>query len=448
MTLAGTPILPRSGEARSEPLTSGAIAGIVCGIGALFLSAAVLFIIYYHRQQRYAQEDDADAESYDDAAPRPAAGPVVRYTMDYKMDNPNYQEASPYMYSSEKAPYVFFQQSIPDVDSAMPTHPAYIPRALVRGSATPTNRSVATTSPPPYPASVSRSSRIQPDDGMIGGYPSAPAQSGPSTQSQENTPEESDGPSSSASTTTRPGPLPSVSDAEGSSRSDRNDQQRNRWQRQGQEQEPEQQQKQQKLPSPYRLQPPPKRRKRRAYTPPRLNLAEGTPQHRSRTERPLAGKEHTTISGPLAFPQFSYPAVMGPSPPPPGQSPPGPSPPGASPPGPSPPGPSPPGQPWSTTAGWQQLREDDSGAAAAADIWDGEGEEQWYSQPSPPSDARRAAAFRNRISWTSITGSGSGSNSGKDKKKHSRKKSDRNSGGFGGNRHYTEIEIGRGSDIW
>ncbi|KAL2179220.1 uncharacterized protein P884DRAFT_290870 [Thermothelomyces heterothallicus CBS 202.75] len=426
MTLAGMRVLPRDGEAGSAPLTTGAIAGIACGAGALFLGATSLFIIYFRRQRRYAREDYSDSDSFDDTTPRRAMAPVVTYTMDYKMDNPQHYEGSSYVYSPEQASYILSPQSTSDAASAMPTHPAYIPRALVRGSSTPSNRSVSTTSPPPpflsppYPHSISHSSKIRPDDSMIGAYLAAAAQAGPQAgpqaQSQDSPPEESDASSSSSGPAIRPAPPRS------------------------QQQQQHQQQQQQQLPFPNGLEPLPPRRKPRAYTPPRLNLAEGTAQNRSRRERPLVGKEHATISGPLAFPQFSHPPI-GPSPPPPpaaaaaaaGQS-------GQS-------GPS------RSRSGWR--RED-----VPADIWDGEGEEQWHSQTSPPGDGRRT--FRSRIALAGGSGSGSGSGNGSNsgrgrgrgrgrgngKKKHGRKKSDRGSGGYGSNRHYTEIEIGRGSDIW
>ncbi|AEO56131.1 hypothetical protein MYCTH_107095 [Thermothelomyces thermophilus ATCC 42464] len=425
MTLAGMRVLPRDGEAGSAPLTTGAIAGIACGAGALFLGATSLFIVYFRRQRRYAREDYSDSDSFDDTMPRRAMAPVVTYTMDYKIDNPQHHEGSSYIYSPEQASYILSPQSTSDAASAMPTHPAYIPRALVRGSSTPSNRSVSTTSPPPpflslsppYPPSISHSSKIQPDDSMIGAYLAAAAQAGPQAQSQDSPPEESDAASSSSGPAIRPAPPRSVSPTDGSS-SDHNNHQ--------------QQQQQQQFPLPNGLQPLPARRKPRAYTPPRLNLAEGTAQNRSRRERPLLGKEHATISGPLAFPQFSHPPI-----------------------GPPPPPAVPPAAAAASRSGWR--REE-----VAADIWDGEGEEQWHSHASPPGDGRRT--FRSRIALAggggggSGSGSGSGSNSGRGrgrgrgngngKKKHGRKKSDRGSGGYGSNRHYTEVEIGRGSDIW
>ncbi|KAL2137785.1 hypothetical protein VTI28DRAFT_8258 [Corynascus sepedonium] len=405
MTLARTSalVVPRDGEASSGPLTTGAIAGIACGAGALFLGAASLFIIYYRRQRRYDREDNSDSESFDDTSPRGPMAPVVTYTMDYKLDDPQHHEGekgSSYTYSPEKASYPFSPLSASDSSSAMPTHPAYIPRALVRGSSTPSNRSIATASPPPpFPSSASHS-RIQLNETMVEAY-LATAQGGRGgapIQPQQDVRSADESDTSSPGLPIQPAPPPpslppptsrSVSSADEGSSSGNHQPRRNR--------------------------------KPRAYIPPPLNLADGTAgQNRSKgSERPLHGKEHTTISGPLAFPHFSQPPIVGDAAPP-------------------------------------HPRREATVAIGptTTDIWDGEGEEPWHSQmsqPSPPSDSRRT--FRSRINLGGGEGSGSGSNAGgRDRaksKKHARKRSDRNSGsGYGGNRHYTEIEIGRGSDIW
>jgi hypothetical protein len=114
-------------------------------------------------------------------------------------------------------------------------------------------------------------------------------------------------------------------------------------------------------------------------------------------------------------------------------------------------------------SGW--AREDEN--AAADDLWGGEGDyyetaaetTQSHSQSQPDNGGSGRRTFLTRaLEMAGGGGNGSGSGSGvgegegaKDSKgkgkssKHGRKRSDRNSGG---NRHYAEIEIGRGSDIW
>ncbi|KAK3902610.1 hypothetical protein C8A05DRAFT_33686 [Staphylotrichum tortipilum] len=308
MGLAESPLVPRDSGAgaasgsngSSNTLTTGAIAGIACGAGALFLGAAGLFLIYWRRQRQYDREDNYDAESFDERVHPGAMAPAVTYTMDYKMDDPQHHEdsrGSSSIYAPEKASsFASSPLSPPDMASAMPTHPAYIPRALVRRSSTPSNRSTATTSPPPfpsppYPPSIGSLSKTQPDDTMIQAYLSAAA------AAQE-------------ANATNPG-----------------------------------------------------------------------------------GKEGTTISGPLAFPEHLFP------PPP--------------------------------------------GAAGAAD--EDDGDETAAAATTGGSDGRRAFRSR-RLSG----GGGKSGHEGEGGKRKGKKWSDRNSGGGGGggNRHYTEIEIGRGSDIW
>ncbi|KAL2160580.1 hypothetical protein VTH06DRAFT_1268 [Thermothelomyces fergusii] len=349
---ARTPLLPRDGEASSAPLTAGAIAGIACGAGALLLGAASLFIIYFRRQRRYAREDFSDSDSFDDATPRSPMTPAVAYTMDYKMDDPQHHGGSSYACSpDEEASYAFSQQSLSDVASAMPTHPAYIPRALVRGSASPSSRSVATTSPPP---SVSHSSKIQPDDATVGAYLAATAQGEPSARPRDVPREESDASSSS-----------DQNDHQSASQQPRHEQE--------QEQEPP-------LFSPSGRPPPPAR------------------------PGPAAGTTaHAAISGPLAFPPFCHqPHGIGPSLPP---------------------------------------------APATADIWDSDGGRRTFR-------GRRVGGHsgRGENNNNDDDDKAGGRRRRRGKKKHRRKRSDwsgsSSGGGRGGNRHYTEIEIGRGSDIW
>ncbi|KAK4032737.1 hypothetical protein C8A01DRAFT_50544 [Parachaetomium inaequale] len=435
MASAGSLVLPRDAEAGSNNLTTGAIAGIACGAGALFLGAAGLFVVYWRRQRQYDREDNSDSESYGERRLPGAMAPAVTYTMDYKMDDPQHNEgdhASSYTYSPEKAAYSFSQLSAPDTASAMPTHPAYIPRALVRGS-TPSNRSVATASPPPFPSppfpSTSSHPKTQPDDTMILAYLAAAAQrqtaSSSQIQPQDHHPTSESDSSYPSGLPMQPAPqrprqhssptqiptlsIPSLTSPPHSASSTDASQH---------PLHPHTSQTSQGVP-----------RKPRAYLPPRLTLSSDgpapAPKKRSRTggDKPLSGKETTTISGPLAFPHLIHP------PPVPQQS---------------------------SRSGW--AREDDT---TADDLWGGEGE--YYetaaaaaTQSSQPDNNGGRRTFLTRaLEMAGGSGSGAGDgegvakdSKGKGKSKHGRKRSDRNSGGHGGNRHYAEIEIGRGSDIW
>lgn len=435
MASTGSHSLRRDAESGTNGnLSTGAIAGIACGAAALFLGAAGLFLIYWRRQRQFDREDNSDQDSFDETRqPRPGAmPPPISYTMDYKMDNPQHHEGdqgSSYTYSPEKPSYPFTPKSNSDTASAMPIHPAYIPRALVRGSTTPSNRSTATTSPPPYPSppfpSSGSDSKTRPDDMVIQAFLAAAAAQTTTTQpfQKEDTwshTQESDS-SYSSGLPIQPHPRPA-------------------------RQSPIQVPILAMPPTTGRTttttatttQPPPPSgqwRKPRAYPPPRLNLAEGTTQ-KSKTDKPLHGKENTTISGPLAFPQHYYAAPAN----------------------------GPPATTWSR----QQHHDDHDDDGGADDLFGGVGEE-WGGEETTTttgSDSRRT--FRSRVltgsngngidggggsgGWvggrgTRSSGEGQGQGQGQGEgKRHGRKRSDRNSGG--GNRHYAEIEIGRGSDIW
>ncbi|EAQ90694.1 predicted protein [Chaetomium globosum CBS 148.51] len=443
MASPASPILSRDANDDSGTLTAGAIAGIACGAGALFLGAAALFVIYWRRQRRYDREDNSDSESFDEGGLRGNMAPAVTYTLDYKMDNPQHHEgeqASSYTYSPEKASYSFSPMSAPDAASAMPTHPAYIPRALVRGSSTPSNRSIATASPPPFPSppfpSGGSHPKTQPPDAMIQAYLGAatarttsttttsqdshtysntntnpnhrhhesdssfglPIQSAPLSNQSQSQSRQNSQPSLTLPSLTSPPHSASSTDAS---------------------QHPLHPH-QQPAPQPQTT------RKPRAYLPPRLNLADTTAQmKRSKTDKPLSGKEATTISGPLAFPHLVHPPpVAAAAAPPQSQS----------------------------RSRWGRSNNDHD----ADDLWGGE---DGYGDESGGGggggESRRTFRSRALSGNAHDGGSGQGSGSGgggkeKEKgKKHGRKRSDRNSGGgYGGNRHYAEIEIGRGSDIW
>ncbi|KAK4147081.1 uncharacterized protein C8A04DRAFT_24874 [Dichotomopilus funicola] len=466
-------VLPRGGDAShsdssegASTLTTGAIAGIACGAGALFLGAAGLFIIYWRRQRRYDREDDSDCDSFDGER-RGDMVPAVTYTMDYKMDGPQPEgagdHASSYAYSPEK---VLSPMSTSDTASAMPTHPAYIPRVLVRGSSTPSNRSARTTSPPPFPTPPFPSGdlypKTQPDDTIIQAYLAA-AQAGTppphvrqqlqlhQQQQQQHYRSESESSSSGLpiqhpaqfppiSAASTPPPLPpqphSASSTDASQHPLHPDHQTRATsgpqlpsfpypypQHLLQQQEP--------IAAGPPSQP---NRKPRAYPPPPLNLADPSSTTtstgpigptRSKSEKPLHGKLGTTISGPLAFPHL-VPGTL----PTTNTTPSG----------------------WSREEGSGGISHDSSHGDAGADDSTAEGQHQ------------QKRSFRSRA-WGFASGGGSGGDgsgggkgddNGKGKeKKHRRKRSNRNSGGGGGggggyagNRHYAEIEIGRESDLW
>lgn len=141
MAAAWSHIVPRDSDDGS-PLSKGAIAGISCGAAILFLGSIGLFFIYYRRQKRFDRQDDLYGD-YDDEDVRTTAGKHLRphanpvFTMDYKMDQESV--GSTYAHSPE-----IVKSQFSHVASAMPAHPAYIPRAVVRGKTTPS----ITSSPP------------------------------------------------------------------------------------------------------------------------------------------------------------------------------------------------------------------------------------------------------------------------------------------------------------
>lgn len=396
-------------------LTTGAIAGIACGAGALFLGAAGLFLIYWRRQRQYDEEDNYYHNNFDGMGPQGGMAPALTYTMDYKMEHQHHEgdQGSAYTYSPEKAAS-FSPAGAFDTASAMPTHPAYIPRALVRGTPPSSHRSTITTtvttttaatSPPPQfpsPPLPSSSSKTQPDDAVIQAYLNA-ATSAPHANLQD-TAHESD----ASQTGTTSGGLPTHPRGRGTSTS------------------PAQ--------MPVLVMPSfasptstttsatttsgPARKKPRTYLPPRLNLALPSPPAGTGTgpgsgsggDKPLHGRrgdQHhtTTISGPLAFPEHSHHRHPG-------------------------------GAGGAVAAGW---RREDGGDGDGATTDTGGGGGGGGGGETPGKSDRRT--FRGRAF-------GKEKDKDKDKKKkekkEKRKKAERNSG----NRYYAEIEIGRGSDIW
>lgn len=405
-------LIPRDAEPNSD-LGPGAVAGIACGAGALFLAAAGLFIIYYRRKRQLDREDGFYQNGTEENAQAGASvGPAVSvsYTMDYKISHRHREDTgSSYTYSPEKPTYGFSPLNPNETTIAMPTHPAYIPRALVRGDPAPSTRiytsssASASSTPqfmthtkaPPPPIQIPRpdGSLAAPTAGHLPIHSSSDSTSLPLDFYHNSSSDSSLGglpltkpnpnrrhlapqvpaiviPSSSHNTVVGSGPgLSSVRRAEGD-------------------------------------------KKPRQYLPPRLNLS-GT------GSKPLQGKENTTISGPLAFPELYQP-------PPQAQ-----------------PEPQPQAQSRSQPRGWRQRQlysddDDDEDEECEQDVYD-EDEYPHYQQRQPqhtqPSGDNRT--FRDR-SLSSGHGHGrTWSNSSRQQYHHQ-----------SGNRHYAEVEIGRDSDIW
>ncbi|KAK4163623.1 hypothetical protein QBC43DRAFT_319443 [Cladorrhinum sp. PSN259] len=318
----------RDGESSSK-LSPGAIAGIACGAGALFLAAGLLFFIYWRRDRQFDREEDyyQTRHGLDDRVRRPSAGMMpnaVSYTMDYKMDSHQKEyDGSSYTYSPDKPTYPFSPLSVSDggagASSAMPTHPAYIPRAFVRGApssnhsrtnSASTHQHLANTissSSPPLHGSVSNNQAENPNDMLVQAYldtasgervasavllaaSSPPSHSSPFPPQQGTLPGISTGPSLVPLQKPRPAafnlqpaqaiPLPAQKQqpqsSPGYSSSSSNQNNSNTITTTS-------------------------GRKPRKYVPPRLNLSGGPAT--SHAAKPIKGKENATISGPLAFPE-------------------------------------------------------------------------------------------------------------------------------------------------
>jgi len=138
----------------SNTLGTGAIAGIAVGAGVLLLSAAGLFILYWRRQK---QLDRAEAAFYSNQSMAEdtmfPTGMPKAYTMDYKLDQEDGGSSHVYTPEDKVSPADLLA-------TAMPTHPAYIPRALVRGTTprvSPSRSQFSASSPPSAPTSAGNS---------------------------------------------------------------------------------------------------------------------------------------------------------------------------------------------------------------------------------------------------------------------------------------------------
>lgn len=420
-------ILRRDGDSGTgSKLTAGVIAGISCGAAALFLGAVGLFILYWRRQRRYDRRDNFYRAGYDRPGPHREMAPAVTYTMDYKIDRQRRESnlGSSYTHSPEKPAYPFCPLGSADTASAMPTHPAYIPQAFIRAKSTPSNRS--TVSPVPstaqFPSPGAASSKSQPNEAGTQAYltVAAPGSASPvlplsdsAFQSQDKLKDTNTDAAAEPAVTQEHEPDSSLAGGRPAHPS---------------KQLPPIQAPAQILPahaSPplsisssttatssggrARLGNSNHNKKTRKYVPPRLNLLSSSfnpsqPEGGGGSDsgRPPQGRENNmaTISGPLAFPEH-HPHYHHP----------------------------------------QQH------AAASAAVWTGYNEEE-------VEEADTRQPFRSRVlGWSQHRGAKASGNKGSGGKKDK----DKGAGvaGSGGgkwngqnNRHYAEIEIGRGSDIW
>ncbi|KAK0635503.1 hypothetical protein B0T17DRAFT_46213 [Bombardia bombarda] len=116
---------PRSSNSTAaSPMSTGTIVGISFAAAALFICAFCLFFIYWRRQRRLDARDDEFYQAGEDDGQNTAPPPM--YTLDHK-------GSSYYIYSSETAKISKSLSPMSEMASAMPAHPAYIPRAVVRG---------------------------------------------------------------------------------------------------------------------------------------------------------------------------------------------------------------------------------------------------------------------------------------------------------------------------
>ncbi|KAK3326471.1 hypothetical protein B0H66DRAFT_161344 [Apodospora peruviana] len=150
----------------STHLSTGAIAGIAGGAGALFLGSIILFIVYWRRQKRYNREDNYYYQNDEESTFGTVAPPI--YTLDYKgVDTP---ATSSYTTSPQTTTTTQSSEFAPltEMASAMPAHPAYIPRALVRGGATPSTMSPSSGSTVQFESLHARKqSKSEPDDAVV-----------------------------------------------------------------------------------------------------------------------------------------------------------------------------------------------------------------------------------------------------------------------------------------
>lgn len=128
-------------------LDTGAIIGIACGTGALFLGSFVLFFIYWRRTRRCELEDTYEPHDLDEN-PFAASSPPA-FTLDYKHSDEKHAAASYPVSPSLLRTDARRLSPVGGLVSAMPTHPAYIPRTVIRGSTPQPPRTLTPTTEEP-----------------------------------------------------------------------------------------------------------------------------------------------------------------------------------------------------------------------------------------------------------------------------------------------------------
>ncbi|KAF6819779.1 exo-alpha-sialidase neuraminidase [Colletotrichum sojae] len=162
--------MPGDGGASSTTMTMGTIVGIAVGGGLVFIGAVCLFIVYCRKQRKQrAQNDNTDllppdlsrsrASSFT-AINRSPYMPITDHKKSSSINSYNYELQEKQAYNNadyydkmeqemqggrEMSHYNFDpRQHHHGLGSALPTHPAYIPRAMSRQSAHPS----ASATPP------------------------------------------------------------------------------------------------------------------------------------------------------------------------------------------------------------------------------------------------------------------------------------------------------------
>lgn len=160
-------------------LDTGAIIGIACGTGALFLGSFVLFFIYWRRTRRCELEDTYEPHDLDEN-PFAASSPPA-FTLDYKHSDEKHAAASYPVSPSLLRTDARRLSPVGGLVSAMPTHPAYIPRTVIRGSTPQPTRTLTPTTEEPesltprsqtslLPAPARARSKSRPADAVVQAY--------------------------------------------------------------------------------------------------------------------------------------------------------------------------------------------------------------------------------------------------------------------------------------
>ena len=272
------------------PLSQAAIIGIACGAGALFTLGTVLFIVYYRQERRFDDEDMQRRRgtywnsnynsSWETRSVLPPVEDRPRFTLDYK-SGPEPIASRQTSATSRREPSgsltgVSDGRGIDHMASSMPTHPAYLPRALVRpsrGPPVPTDQFQLCSLPPPQ----RRGSR--PDEFILRAYlagaDGAPAPAPTEEQHDLFPPQQAYEPIDEAlPTLASPASTATASTPRTFSRTTRSSRAASSYD------EPSE------APTPWRLS---------------LSTPGSTPQHPPPYAPPTAGAEDVIISGPLAF---------------------------------------------------------------------------------------------------------------------------------------------------